>query len=205
MLSFKSALLAQENQLNIYTYESFTSEWGPGPSIENEFESFCNCNLNFVSIDSSAGILSRIKLEESNVLDLYAGTGSFGLECLSRQVRCVYFVENEKSAFKILEKNIEKLKMKKKSKTFLNDVFDLNKKKNLSVLKFDFIFCDPPFKDTNMRDLIELIFNKNLLKKDGIIILHRNKVAKDELPNFFVVLDERIYGISKIIFGQLLF
>ena len=66
MLSFKSALLAQENQLNIYTYESFTSEWGPGPSIENEFENFCNCNLNFVSIDSSAGILSRIKLEESN-------------------------------------------------------------------------------------------------------------------------------------------
>ena len=55
-----------------------------------------------------------------------------------------------------------------------------------------------------MRDLIELIFNKNLLKKDGIIILHRNKAAKDELPNFFVVLDERIYGISKIIFGKLL-
>ncbi len=55
-----------------------------------------------------------------------------------------------------------------------------------------------------MRKLIELIFNKNLLKKDGIIILHRNKVAKDELPNFFVVLDERIYGISKIIFGKFL-
>ncbi len=145
-----------------------------------------------------------LKLEESNVLDLYAGTGSFGLECLSRHARCVYFVENEKSAFKILEKNIEKLKMKKKAKTFLNDVFDLNKKKNLSVLKFDLIFCDPPFKDTNMRKLIELIFNKNLLKKDGIIILHRNKVAKDELPNFFVVLDERIYGISKIIFGKFL-
>ena len=68
LLSFKSALLAQENQLNIYTYESFTSEWGPGPSIENEFESFCNCNLNFVSIDSSAGILSRIKLEESSYI-----------------------------------------------------------------------------------------------------------------------------------------
>ena len=145
-----------------------------------------------------------LKLEESNVLDLYAGTGSFGLECLSRQARCVYFVENEKAAFKILEKNIEKLKMKKKTKTFLNDVFDLNKKKNLSVLKFDLIFCDPPFKDTNIRKLIELIFYKNLLKKDGIIILHRNKGVKDELPNFFVVLDERRYGVSKIIFGKLL-
>jgi len=44
-------------------------------------------------------------------LDLYAGTGSFGLECLSRQAKCVYFIENEKSAFEILEKNIEKLKI----------------------------------------------------------------------------------------------
>ena len=60
-----------------------------------------------------------LKLEDSNVLDLYAGTGSFGLECLSREAKCVYFVENEKSAFKILEKNIEKLKIKKKTKIFL--------------------------------------------------------------------------------------
>ena len=57
-----------------------------------------------------------LRLENSNVLDLYAGTGSFGLECLSREAKCVYFVENEKSAFKILQKNVEKLKMKKKNK-----------------------------------------------------------------------------------------
>ena len=52
--------------------------------------------------------------------------------------------------------------------------------------------------------LIELIFNKNLLRKNGIIILHRNKTTEEKLPNFFSVLDERIYGVSKIIFGQLL-
>ena len=44
------------------------------------------------------------QLARSNVLDLYAGTGSFGLECLSRHAKNVYFVENEKSAFKILKK-----------------------------------------------------------------------------------------------------
>ena len=49
-----------------------------------------------------------LQLENSNILDLYAGTGSFGLECLSRQAKCVYFIENEKSAFEILEKNIER-------------------------------------------------------------------------------------------------
>ena len=94
--------------------------------------------------------------------------------------------------------------MKKKTKTFLNDVFDLINSQNLSVLKFDLIFCDPPFKDTNIKKLIELIFNKNLLRKNGIIILHRNKTTEENLPNFFSVLDDRIYGVSKIIFGQLL-
>ena len=47
-----------------------------------------------------------LRIELSNVLDLYAGTGSFGLECLSRQARCVYFVENGKFAFETLNKNI---------------------------------------------------------------------------------------------------
>jgi len=145
-----------------------------------------------------------LKLEESNILDLYAGTGSFGLECLSRQAKCVYFVENENSVLKILEKNIKKLKMEKKAKTILDDVFNSITKKNLLILKFNLIFCDPPFKDTNVIELIELIFKKNILKKNGIIILHRNKTTKEKLPNFFDVLDERIYGLSKITFGKLL-
>ena len=57
-----------------------------------------------------------LQLRQTNILDLYAGTGSFGLECLSRQAQRVYFIENQKSAFEILEKNIEKLKIKKKNK-----------------------------------------------------------------------------------------
>ena len=63
------------------------------------------------------------QLEKSNVLDLYAGTGSFGLECLSRQANYVCFIEKEKAAIEILEKNIEKLKLKNKTKIFSNDVF----------------------------------------------------------------------------------
>ena len=59
------------------------------------------------------------KFEQSNILDLYAGTGSFGLECLSRQAKSVYFVEKEKDAIKILEKNIEKLKLRKTTKFIL--------------------------------------------------------------------------------------
>ena len=142
------------------------------------------------------------KLEKSNILDLYAGTGSFGLECLSRKARHVCFVENEKSAIKVLEKNIEKMDIRKKTKVFFKDAMNLIEKKNILNLKFDLIFCDPPFKFTDISKLIQLIFNNNLLNESGIIILHRNKTTKEKLPDYFKVIEERLYGISKIIFGK---
>jgi len=145
-----------------------------------------------------------LQLEQSNILDLYAGTGSFGLECLSRQASNVCFVEKKKDAIEILEKNIKKLKVKNKIKVFFNDIFDLIEKHDVFVSKFNLIFCDPPFKDTNIEKLIRLIFSKNLLNKNGIIILHRHKATKEKLPNYFEVVEERVYGISKIIFGKFL-
>ena len=69
-------------------------------------------------------------------------------------------------------------------------------------MKFDLIFCDPPFKDTNINDLIELIIKKNLLKNNGIIILHTHKNTNEKLNLYFKILDKRIYGVSKIIFGK---
>ena len=161
----------------------------------------------FNFLNHSNKILFR--LEKSNVLDLYSGTGSFGLECLSRQVGEVIFIEKEKRAFGILEKNIEKLKVKNRSKIFFDDVFNVIAKQDKNPfllsrhLKFDLIFCDPPFEDTNINRLIKLIFRKNLLNKNGIIIIHRHKKTKDNLSNYFKIIDERLYGISKIIFVQL--
>ena len=144
------------------------------------------------------------QIEQSNVLDLYSGTGSFGLECLSRQAASVCFVESKKDAIDILEKNIKKLKVKNKIKIFFNDIFDLIEKQNVLKSKFNLIFCDPPYKDTNVERLIKLIFDKNLIIKNGIIIIHRNKTTKEKLPDNFEILEERIYGISKIIFGKFL-
>ena len=105
-----------------------------------------------------------LQLKNSNILDLYSGTGSFGLECLSREAKYVFFVEKKKDAVEILEKNITKLKVENKIKIFFNDIFELIKDKNIFKLKFDFVFCDPPFKDQNVEKLIELILNKNLPK-----------------------------------------
>ena len=69
------------------------------------------------------------KLEKSNILDLYAGTGSFGLECISRNAKNVFFVENKKEAIKTLEKNIKKLNVSKNTQIMSCDVFKFLKER----------------------------------------------------------------------------
>ena len=147
----------------------------------------------------------QLQLKNSNILDLYSGTGSFGLEFISREAQQVFFIEKEKEAVEILKKNINKLKGTNKSKVYFNDVIDIFKKKFFpwsSDLKFDVIFCDPPFKESNVDELLELITKKSILKKNGIIILHRHKNSNDQLINYLNVIDESIYGLSKITFAQ---
>ena len=59
---------------------------------------------------------AKIPIKKSNVLDIFSGTGSFGLECISRGASKIYFIEQYKPSIKILTKNIEKLNCKKKNK-----------------------------------------------------------------------------------------
>ena len=77
-------------------------------------------------------------------------------------------------------------------------------KKNNFKENFNLIFCDPPFQDLYIDKLIHLIFTNNLLKKEGVIILHRNKNTKDMMPDYLEIIEERIYGISKISFAKFL-
>ena len=144
----------------------------------------------------------RLKIEGANVLDLYSGTGAFGLECLSRSAKSVNFIEKDKNALEILKKNIEKLKLEKKTNIFQSDVFSIIKKSSIFNLSFDLIFCDPPFKNKNIEELLQSILFSNLLKEKGIIIVHRNKNSQDNFPDFFKIVDSRSYGISKVIFGN---
>ena len=64
-----------------------------------------------------------ISIKKSNVLDLFSGTGSFGLECISRRASKVYFIEQREPSIKILTKNIKKLNCEKKVKLFSKNVF----------------------------------------------------------------------------------
>lgn len=57
------AFSAQAADLTVYTYDSFTSEWGPGPKLEAAFEKQCNCDLKFVAVEDGVSILNRLRIE----------------------------------------------------------------------------------------------------------------------------------------------
>lgn len=65
-LASSFSAFAADNSLTVYTYDSFTAEWGPGPQIEKAFEAECGCDLKFVALDDGVSILNRLRLEGSN-------------------------------------------------------------------------------------------------------------------------------------------
>ena len=145
--------------------------------------------------------LFKIKIEESEVLDLFSGVGSFGLECLSRGSQKVTFIEDYSKVLTILKKNISSLNCDEKTRIIKKNILD---KKTLISLAgtFDIIFMDPPYKEKKLSELIKTILVLNLLKKNGIIIIHRHKKEKGDFPKEFKILKENSYGISKIIFEE---
>ena len=123
--------------------------------------------------------LIDVSLKNANILDLYSGIGSFGIECISRGARKTTFVENDSNALTVLEKNIKLLKIEKKSK--------LQKTKIISFLKqtktddkYEIIFFDPPFSEDYFLEELKKIQNSNIYKTNHLIVIHRDKKSKDD-------------------------
>ena len=138
-------------------------------------------------------------INNSKVLDLFSGTGSFGIECLSRGAKEVIFFENYSNSLKILKKNIFNSKLEDKTKVYERNAYDL-KETNLKNEIFDVIFLDPPFKDKEINILIDQIKILKIADINTLIIIHRNKKSMDDISKFLNVLDEKKYGLSKILF-----
>jgi len=147
--------------------------------------------------------LLNIELESSNVLDLFSGVGSFGLECLSRGAKNVTFLESYADVLSVLKKNINNLNQQNQTKVIEKDIFAENTLKLLND-KFDIIFMDPPYKEKKLFFLLNVITELELLNNGGVIIIHRHKKEEDDLPKEFNLILEKNYGISKIIFGNIL-
>ena len=144
----------------------------------------------------------NIDLEKSYILDLFSGVGSFGLECISRGAKFVTFIENYKEVLPILKKNLNSLKSVNNYKILEKDI--LNDLNFISLnQKFDLIFLDPPYKDKNLLIILNKIIESKLLSNNGVIIIHRHKKELDEFPENLKIIEEKKYGISKIIFATI--
>jgi len=141
----------------------------------------------------------NIQIENSKVLDLYAGSGSFGIECMSRDAKLVYFFEKHLNAIKILNQNINSLKKNSNFKLFEKDCLDFIASESFTN-NFNIIFLDPPFKEDTLNKILNLILRKNILNVDGLIIIHRHIKDKIKIIDELEVIEDRKYGISRIFF-----
>ena len=146
----------------------------------------------------------KIKFKNEIVLDLFSGSGSFGIECLSRGIKKVYFFERYKPSLKVLGKNLEDLKLNKNSVIREIDIYKISRE-HINHEIIDLIYLDPPFKDKNINLLLKRILDLKIAQKNTLIIIHRNKKFKENFIDNFEILREKTYGLSKIIFGRLLF
>ena len=144
----------------------------------------------------------KINIEKSVVLDLFSGSGSFGLEAISRGAKRCLFVENYSNALEVLNKNIKILKCENNCSINCLDCFSYIENLQNNGTKSDLIFLDPPYKERNINVIIEKLLEKNILSKNGIIVIHRHKKDDVKLTDKLNIIDLRLYGISKIIFAN---
>lgn len=133
-------------------------------------------------------------IKESIVLDLFAGSGSLGLETISNGSKTCYLVDNNIKMIEILTKNAANMS---EDINILNLDYKVALKKfKESGIKFDIIFLDPPYKLNLINNCLELIYEYKLLNEDGIVVLE----YEDEIINNekFNILKTKKYGSKNI-------
>ena len=147
----------------------------------------------------------REKINETTVIDFFAGTGAFGLEALSNGAKQVIFVENKHG--KLIHKNAEKLKIEKERYKILNQDYELSFKflKKMDI-KADIIFLDPPYNKGYIKKFLQLLFNNDILIKDGFLVMeiHKNEYKEnfDILKNKNIVKDKKYGDIHIVIIKE---
>lgn len=114
-------------------------------------------------------------------LDLFAGSGSLGLEALSRGMETCIFVDKHPKAVQTIKENVSMLKLEDNVEIFRADAFRALTAAAKRELRFDLIFLDPPYNKVNYEELLELIEKEHLLHVDGIIYCEHD--ISDTMPD----------------------
>ena len=135
------------------------------------------------------------EIEGVTVLDAFAGTGSVGLEALSRGAKTAVFVEKDRIAQKILAKNITSLGAETRSTVIRTTVH--NWLETADLPRFDIIFADPPYHDTQFSTVAKLF---DLLQPNGLMVLSHPGRGEAPTKLGIVVVDNRSYGNASLTF-----
>lgn len=153
-------------------------------------------NLTKPTMDKVRAAVFSILLNEKmdNVLDLFAGSGSYGFEALSRGATKACFVDKSIEAIKTIKENAKKLN-ESNIKVYFKDAFSfLNESKDV----FDIVFIDPPYKLKDLySECINLLIKNNLLSENGIIVLE-SEGEVDFDKSIFNEVRQYKYGLAKI-------
>lgn len=135
---------------------------------------------------------NRISFEGVRVLDIYSGSGSLGLECISRGASEVHFIESDKFIFKNLIENIKSLSAENRCKVFKTEAVKFTSKQ--AMINYNLILADPPFFKDDIYIVVENIKNKNYLGNNGIMIIERSVQTREKDINNFNIEPFKIIG-----------
>ncbi len=143
----------------------------------------------------------RLHLQNADILDLFAGTGAMGIEALSRGGKYAIFMEKDKGAAMVIDKNIRRCRLGEKSAIIKRNVLS-----GLGFIKslknsFDLIFMDPPYNMELIKPALQNLCKNSLLKKEGFIVIEHSPM--EPVPQGIKGLklfDQRKYGSTMVSF-----
>jgi 16S rRNA (guanine966-N2)-methyltransferase len=138
-------------------------------------------------------------IEGSTVLDMFAGTGSLGIEALSRGAASAVFFDKSPQCCRIIRENLEHTRLAEKASVFNMDYAAGINKMYLEGRKFDIIIMDPPYNKNFIQEALKLITKNDIIVDDGIVIAEHS--VMDRLPENcgkLNAIDTRKYGDTMI-------
>lgn len=144
-------------------------------------------------------LASRVR--GSNVLDLFAGTGAFGIEALSRGADSAFFIDCYKEPISVLRRNLEDISLESRSK-----ILQWNIAKSLDCLRslqtsFNLIFLDPPYNKNLIIPTLSNLHNSRSVRKGACVVIEHSQhesISFDE--SIFKQSDQRKYGKTLVSF-----